>query len=183
MTCDIGFPDYETRVAIIKTKLQERGANFSEEIIDLIGKRVQRNIREIEGILTKMIFHETNFNKPLDATTADKIISELIDRPATNINPNQVISAVAKFFETSTTDIIGKARNKELIEPRQVTVYLLREMLNMSYPFIAKKIGNRDHTTAIYSYRKVVADLVKNAQLSQKIASIKEELSKLGASQ
>ncbi len=181
MTCDIGYPDYETRVAIIKNKLQERAVNFSEEIVDLIGKKVQRNIREIEGILTRLIFHETNFKKALDLQTADKIISELIDKPATNINPNQIINAVAKYFETSPNDIVGRARNKELIEPRQVSVYLLRNMLNMSYPFIAKKIGNRDHTTAIYSFRKISDEIEKNSQLNQKILAIKEELGKLGA--
>ena len=180
MTCDIGYPDYETRIAIIKTKLQERGVNFSEEIVDLIGKKVQRNIREIEGILTRLIFHEANFKKELDLGTAEKIISELVDRQATNINPNQIITAVAKFFETSPTDIVGRARNKELIEPRQVSVYLLRNMLNMSYPFIAKKIGNRDHTTAIYSFRKISQEMEKNTQLNQKILAIKEELNKLG---
>lgn len=181
MTCDIGYPDYETRVAIIKTKLAERGVNFSEEIVDLIGRKVQRNIREIEGILTRLIFHESSFKQPLDVATADKIISELIDKPATNINPNQIIAAVAKFFETSPNDIVGRARNKELIEPRQVSVYLLRNMLNMSYPFIAKKIGNRDHTTAIYSFRKISDELEKNSQLNQKIIAIKEELGKLGS--
>ncbi len=180
MTCDIGYPDYETRVAIIKNKLQERSSNFSEEIIDLIARRVQRNIREIEGILTKMIFHESNSAKPLDMESAEKIIAEISDRVATNINPNQVISAVAKFFDVLDSDIVGRSRNKELIEPRQVCVYMLRDMLNMSYPFIAKKIGNRDHTTAIYSYKKIHEEINRNPALSQKIAGIKDELAKLG---
>lgn len=180
MTCDIGYPDYETRVAIIKNKLQERSANFSEQIIDLIAKRVQRNVREIEGILTKMIFHEVSYQRPIDAESAEKIIAEISDRVGNNINPNQVISAVAKFFDVPDSDIVGRSRNKELIEPRQVCVYLLRNLLNMSYPFIAKKIGNRDHTTAIYSYKKIHEEIGKNPALSQKIAGIKEELTKLG---
>ena len=177
---DINLPDYATRVAIIKTKLQEKLAVLEEEIIDLIAKKVQKNIREIEGILNKIIFHQTTYQKNLEANLVDKIISEMTDRRTANLNPNQVINTVANFFEISTSDITGKARNKELIEPRQITVYLLRELLSMSYPYIADKIGKRDHTTAIYSYNKIVGDINKNPNLNQKILLIKDELNKLG---
>ena len=180
MIVDINLPDYETRVAIIKTKLQEKLAVLEEEIIDLIAKKVQKNIREIEGILNKIIFHQTTYQKNLEANLVDKIISEMTDRRTANLNPNQVINTVANFFEISTSDITGKARNKELIEPRQITVYLLRELLSMSYPYIADKIGKRDHTTAIYSYNKIVGDINKNPNLNQKILLIKDELNKLG---
>ena len=180
MIGDIGYPDYETRVAIIKTKLQEKGANIPEQIVNFIAERAQRNVREIEGVLNKLIFHQNASGKNLDLASAEKIISEMTQKSTANMTPNHIINAVAGFFEMSATDIVSKARNKELIEPRQITVYLLRSMLNMSYPYIANKIGNRDHTTAIYSYKKISDSLVKDQNLNQKIATIKEGLSKLG---
>lgn len=180
MVADIGYPDYETRVAIIKTKLQERNAALSDQIVNMIAERAQRNIREVEGILNKLLFHQNSSQNELDLASAEKIVLEATEKSTANINPTHIINAVAAFFEMSPSDIVGRARNKELIEPRQITVYLLRQMLNMSYPYIASKIGNRDHTTAIYSYKKISDSLVKDQTLNQKITSIKEELSKLG---
>lgn len=180
MITDIGFPDYETRVAIIRAKLQERGVVFDDSIADLIAKKIQRNIRELEGILNKLIFYQTNYQKQLDLANAEKIISDLLDKSSANINPNQIIKVVAGFFEISIDDLTGRARNKEFIEPRQISMYLLREMLNMSYPFIASKIGKRDHTTAIYAYKKICGDINKNNNLNEKILAIKEMVNKLG---
>ncbi len=180
MITDIGFPDYETRVAIIRAKLQERGVVFDDLIADLIAKKIQRNIRELEGILNKLIFYQTNYKKQLDLANAEKIISDLLNKSSANINPNQIIKVVAGFFEISTDDLTGRARNKEFIEPRQISMYLLREMLNMSYPSIASKIGKRDHTTAIYAYKKICGDINKNNNLNEKILAIKEIVNKLG---
>ncbi|MCL4405451.1 MAG: chromosomal replication initiator protein DnaA [Patescibacteria group bacterium] len=175
---DISVPDYETRVAIIKTKLQERGAAIGDELIDVIAKRFQRNIREIEGILNKVIFYQLNYQKPLNLAGIEKIIDETIEHSKPNITPAQIIKAVALFFEISPTNLIGKGRSKEFIEPRQITIYLMREMLNMSYPYIASKIGNRDHTTAIYSYKKIADSVDKDPVLSNKLNMIKETVSK-----
>lgn len=180
MIADISYPDYETRVAIIKTKLQEKNISFSEPVIDLIARRAQRNIREVEGIINKIIFHQTTYHRDLDMPVIEKIVGELTEKINAAINPTNIINAVAAFYEVSSNDIVGRARNKELIEPRQVSVYLLREMLNMSYPFIANKIGSRDHTTAIYSYKKILNSLEKDHTLNQRVLNIKEQLNKLG---
>ena len=180
MTADISLPDYETRVAIIKNKLQERGANLEDEAIDLIAKKIQKNIREIEGVLNKVVFYQTNYKTVVSTNQVEKIVSELTERSRVNINPNQIIKAVAGFFEVSPTDLTGKSRNKEFIEPRQISMYLLRDMLNMSYPYIANKIGKRDHTTAIYACKKIVGDLEKDPNLGERIVAIKEIVNKMG---
>jgi chromosomal replication initiator protein len=179
MVADISVPDYETRVAIIKTKLQERGSLVEDELVDLIARRFQRNIREIEGILNKVIFYQLNYQRPLNLAGVEKIINETIEHSKPNITPAQIIKGVALFFEISPTNLIGKGRSKEFIEPRQITIYLMREMLNMSYPYIASKIGNRDHTTAIYSYKKIAESIDKDPLLSNKLNMIKESVSKL----
>lgn len=180
MTADISCPDYETRVAIIKTKIQERGATLDEELIDYIAKKVQKNIREIEGVLNKVVFYQTNYQKPATLNQVEKIITELTEMSRVNINPNQVIKAVAGYFEISLNDLTGKSRNKEFIEPRQITMYLLREMLDMSYPFIANKVGKRDHTTVIYACKKLLKDIDKNQLLNEKLIAIKDLINKMG---
>ena len=180
LIADISLPDYETRVAIIKNKTQERGAALDNESIDLIAKRVQKNIREIEGVLNKIVFYQTSYQKPISIGQVEKIISELAERSRANINPNQVIKAVASFFEIAANDLTGKSRNKEFIEERQITMYLLRDMLDMSYPYIANKIGKRDHTTVIYACKKLSKDLDKNQPLIDKFTAIREMINKMG---
>ncbi|MBI2013455.1 MAG: chromosomal replication initiator protein DnaA [Candidatus Colwellbacteria bacterium] len=180
ITVDVGLPEYETRVAIIRTKMQERGVTLSDETVDLIAKKAQKNIREIEGILNKLVFHQSAYSKDLSAPIVEKIINEITQKAAPNITPTQVINTVASFFEISPNELISKSRNKQLIEPRQITIYILRNVLNMSYPYIAAKIGNRDHTTAIYSHKKISDQLPKDTNLQRKLETIKEELNKLG---
>ncbi|MDD5710575.1 MAG: chromosomal replication initiator protein DnaA [Candidatus Colwellbacteria bacterium] len=178
MIADISCPEYEARVAIAKTKLQERGASLDDKIVDLVAKRVQKNIREIEGILNKLVFHQITYKRALDISTTEKIISEVTNRSASRATPNQIIKAVASFFEISPNDVIGRSRSKEYVEPRQIVMYLLRDTLNMSYPDIASRVGKRDHTTAIYAYKKMVVDLEKNPELGRKIILIKEDVNK-----
>ncbi len=180
MIADVGYPDYETRVAIIKTKLEEKQIGFEESVIGLIARKFQRNVREMEGILNKLIFYQTTYQKQIDEVLADKVIAEMAQKSTANINPSQVIKAVAGFFEISPNDLIGRVRNKEFIEPRQITMYLLRDMLSLSYPSIAQKIGKRDHTTAIYACKKVEKDINKNPDLNNKILVIKEAVNKMG---
>ncbi len=180
MIVDISYPDYETRLAIISTKLQERAATLEDKIIDLIARKVQRNIREIEGILNKLIFYQSTYKRALDLGMAEKIIAEVADQSATKATPSQILKAVAGFFEISPNDLVGRARNKEFVEPRQITMYLFREMLNMSYPDIASKVGKRDHTTAIYSYKKICEGTTRDNELNQKLLMIKETVNKPG---
>jgi len=180
MIADIVQPDFESRFAIARAKLQEKGIALDDKVIEQVAKRVQNNIREIEGILNKLVFHQITYKKPLDQVTAEKIISEVTNKSASRATPNQIIKAVANFYEVSPNEVVGRSRNKEFVEPRQVSMYLLREMLSMSYPDIASKIGKRDHTTAIYACKKVISDIVKNPDLGQKLVMIKDDVSKVG---
>ena len=177
MTVDIGFPDYETRVAIVKVKLQDRKEDLSDEIVNIIATKVERNIRELEGIINKLVFHK-NHSSSFDVLSAEKIMNDILEQSAVNITHSQIIKSVAEFYEISTADLIGRGRKKEIIEPRQVAMYLLREMLNMSYPFIAEKVGKRDHTTAIYAFDKITHCLNENPAFNQKLTMIKELINK-----
>lgn len=178
MIADISYPEFEARFAIAKAKLQERGVELDDKAVELVAKRVQRNIREIEGILNKLVFHQITYKRPLDPATTEKIISEVTNKSASRATPNQLIRTVANFFEISPNEIMGRSRNKEYVEPRQITMYLLRELLSMSYPDIANRIGKRDHTTAIYACKKITENVEKDPELNQKILLIKEDVNK-----
>jgi len=177
MIADVVYPDYEMRVAIIKTKLSEIKQTLPESSIDVIAQKLTKNIREIEGILNKLIFIKENKGIEIDDSILDEVINKN-SQENRNINPNKIVKAVADFFEISVVDLVGKSRKKEIVEPRQILMYLLREILKMSYPFIGNKVGKRDHTTAIYSCEKIGKDLVKNIGLNQKINLIKDVIYK-----
>jgi len=174
---DISLPDFETRVAIIKVKLQDKKENLDDEIINLIADKIKRNIRELEGIINKMIFYK-NHNPLFDISDVKKIMNEIIEQSTVHITYNQIIKSVAEFYEISPSDLIGRGRKKEIIEPRQVAMYLLRDMINMSYPFIAEKMGKKDHTTAIYAFDKITHSLNTDPSFNQKMTMIKELVNK-----
>lgn len=179
MIVDITYPDFESRVAIINSKLQEKGVSLDDESVSLIAKKVQKNIREIEGILNKICFYWFEREKRMSIIEIEKIVSDVTQRSANRLNPTQIIKAVSDFFEIMPNDLTGRSRNKELVEPRQIAIYLLRDMLDASFPFIASRVGKRDHSTAIYAYKKIENNLSKDPDLNQKIMMIKDVVNKM----
>ena len=178
MIADIGFPDYELRMAILKTKLQNRGVSLSDDVIDMIATKVQKNLRELEGVLNKILFIQSTKNTELSSKQVEGIINESIQQPIKNVSPAQVIKAVADYFQVEVADLTGRCRKNTIAEPRQVAMYLLREVLGMSYPSIGEKLGKRDHTTAIYAYNKLSKEVSKDQNLNQKIIAIKDIIQK-----
>ena len=178
MIADIGFPDYELRMAILKTKLQNRGINLSDDVIDIIATKVQKNLRELEGVLNKILFIQNTKNTELSSKQVEEIINESIQQPIKNVSPAQVIKAVADYFQIDVADLTGRCRKNTIAEPRQVAMYLLREVLGLSYPSIGEKLGKRDHTTAIYAYNKLSKEISKDQNLNQKIIAIKDIIQK-----
>lgn len=178
MIADISYPDYELRVAITKAKAQEKKIVLSDDIVNLIGSKIQKSIRELEGVLNRIAFYQSRRNEPVGIKLAEQIISEMVERPIKNINPNQIIKAVADFYEVSPFDLINRSRKKEIAEARQIAMFLLREILKLSYPYIGRKLGKRDHTTAIYAYEKIAQEINKNQNLNQKVLAIRELIDK-----
>ena len=177
MIADVGYPDYETRVAIIKSKLEEKKMTLTDDLINIIANKVKRNVRELEGVI-----HKISLKSEREGIIAKTVIMdtlrETISQPSLNISPQQIIQAVAHFFEISPEDLTNRSRKKEVVEPRQIAAFLMRELLNLSYPFIGEKLGKRDHTTIIHSCDKIAQGINKNASLNQKILLIKEEVYK-----
>jgi len=174
MIVDISYPDYEMRLAIIKNKLQEKNSQLPDNVCELIANKVQRNVREIEGIINKVLFYYEVKNIEPTIAMVEEIINNILQQSSKNITSAQIIKAVSDFFELTQPDLIGHSRKKEFIEPRQITSFLLRDLLRMSYPDIGEKLGKRDHTTAIYSCNKIAKEINKNQTLNRKIILIKE---------
>jgi len=178
MIVDITYPDYEMKMAIIKNKMAEKSISMPDEVCHIIATKIQRNIREIEGILNKLHFFKELKGDDFDVKSAEEVINATIQQNIPNIHPTHVIKSVAEFFEISHTDIVNKSRRKEYVFPRQIAMYLLRDMLGMSYPDIGDKMGKRDHTTAIHSFEKIAKQITKDRDLNQKVILIKEVINK-----
>jgi chromosomal replication initiator protein len=177
LIADINYPEYEMRVAIIKSKLQETNQTLSDEVIDIIAKRIKKNIRELEGVLNKIVFYQEAKHSLVDVKTAQEIIEKSIQNLSRRVSDDQIMKSVAEFFNIPIHDLITRGRKKEVVEPRQIAMYLLRDILDMSYPYIGEKLG-RDHTTAIHAVEKINQEINKNSTLNQKILLIKEAIYK-----
>ncbi len=178
MVVDISPPDYETRIAIIKTKLQQKNKDLPDSVVDVIATKVRKNIREIEGIVNVVLFYQEQKNADLTPQVVEEIIKKNTEHTPENITPNHIIRATANFFQIPVDDLIGKCRKKEFVKPRQVAIFLLRDMMELSYPHIGELVGKKDHTTAIHAYEKVNKELNKNSDLNQKIILIKDIVNK-----
>lgn len=178
MIADVGYPDYELRCAIVKTKAQEKNLIVDDEVVNLIASKIQKSVRELEGAINRLLFQQARRGEVITLKIAEQIVSDVVSEPVRNINPQHILKAVADFYEISPVDLVNRSRKKEIAESRQITMYLLRDLLNLSYPYIGRKLGKRDHTTAIYAYEKISKEMTRNTNLSQKIIAIKELINK-----
>jgi chromosomal replication initiator protein len=174
MVADVGKPDIETKIAILKKKAQEKGLNLNDEILNYIASCIHNNVRELEGALNKILaYHELRGIKP-DLESVKTILNDLItDIQSRSLTPKNIIEAVVKYYDITMKDLLGKGRKKELVRPRQMAIYLIRKELNTSYPSIGNELGGRDHTTAMHAYNKVCKELEENEKTKQEINSIK----------
>ncbi|MEA3449454.1 MAG: chromosomal replication initiator protein DnaA [Patescibacteria group bacterium] len=177
MIADITPPDTETKVAILNSKCREKNYNLEDEILYYIAENMKNNIRELEGALNRLIaYHEFNNSQPSLDTTKSVLNSLFSSIKLKSITSRQVMQLVAKYYDLSEKDLIGKSRKKELVYPRQISMYLMRKELNTSYPTIGQELGGRDHTTAMHAYKKIKKDVDKNERIKQDIESIKQTL-------
>ena len=173
LIADVGYPEYEMRIAILKGKLQERSQELTDEIIEIIAKKVKKNIRELEGVLNQVLFAQETKKRDVSLNEIDEIIKKSIKKFSDRVSDDQILTAVASFFNLVPADLVKRIRKKEVVEPRQIAMYLLRDILDASYPYIGDKMG-RDHTTAIHAVEKISQEINRNSSLNQKINLIKD---------
>ncbi|MCX6721009.1 MAG: chromosomal replication initiator protein DnaA [Candidatus Staskawiczbacteria bacterium] len=175
MIADVSLPDYETRLVILKTKLQEKNMDLSEEILDYIATNVKKNIRELEGALNKLLVYN-KINQTLDLETVKKLLKGFVFSPFDVANYKKIIETVAKFYNLDEKNLFDVTRRKEIVRPRQVAMFLLRKELKYSFPAIARKFGGKDHTTAIYAYKKILQENEENNKLTEELNLIKQRI-------
>jgi len=175
MIADISLPDYETRLVILKQKMQEKNIDVPEDITDYIASNVKKNIRELEGALNKILVY-AKINKGLNLEMAKKLLKGFIFSPFDVANYKKIIETVAKFYNLEERNLFDETRRKEIVRPRQVAMFLLRKELKYSFPAIARKFGGKDHTTAIYAYKKIFKENEENNKLTEELNLIKQRI-------
>jgi chromosomal replication initiator protein len=177
MIVDTSTPDMETRAAIIQAKAQEKNFFLPDEFSHLIAENINSNIRELEGALNKVIaFHELKNTEPTKESVKSILATLTTQNVKRSITPKEVVSIVTKYFDITLDDILGKSREKRLSFPRQITMYLLREELKLSYPAIGDELGGRDHTTAMHAHTKISTHIESDAKLKQDLGAIRQQL-------
>jgi chromosomal replication initiator protein len=175
LIADIQMPDLETRQAILRYKAEKIGRNVSNEILDMIARRVQSNIRELEGALNRIVAFADLSGLPLTLQLAEMALADLIPQ-ARSVPPQKLIEIVAREWETSVEALQGRDRSARVAEPRQVAMYLLRSETNASLPQIGAVLGGRDHTTVMYAIQKITTDIETRDDMKRKVRRVKEQL-------
>jgi chromosomal replication initiator protein len=175
LIADIQPPDYETRLAILRSKAERAGYRMESDILELIARRVQSNIRELEGALTRIAAFADLSGLPMTAQMVEMVLSDLLPRRS-EVQPDEVLRKVADTFGVGMERMLGRDRSREVALPRQIAMYLLREESNISLPQIGEALGGRDHTTVMYGCEKVADLLEQDDRLRRQVIDIKEQL-------
>jgi chromosomal replication initiator protein len=175
MIVDIGSTDFETRCAILQNKASQRNVTLDQAVVEFLANHIQTNIRELEGALNHLLAFCEMRNLTPDLGIAVNLFGSLRARPR-HLSSKQIIERTAKFFQISMEDILSPKRDKDIVVPRQVAMYLLRSELHLSYPKIARELGRKDHTTAIHSVDKIEKELNFDTLLKDNLKEIREKL-------
>jgi len=175
LTADIQPPDLETRLAILRSKAERTGRQISDEILESIARRVQSNIRELEGALNRILAFADLSGSSLTPNLVEVALADLLPQRS-DIAPAKIIELVAKEWQTSVDALMGRDRSQKVAQPRQVAMYLLRKETDASLPQIGEVLGGRDHTTVMYAIEKIANDIETKADLRKRVVNIKQQL-------
>lgn len=172
MIVDIIEPDYESRLAIIKSKAKNTPYPLTDDVIEYIADVIQGNIRELEGNIKTILLQADVKKKPLTLVDIKQILKNSL-KPKKTLGIGEIVKIIANFYNVDEHTIYEKTRRKEIVYARQVIMYILREDFNISYPLIGQKLGGKDHTTVMHSYEKIKQDLQTNGTLRDEIEQLK----------
>lgn len=170
---DIQPPDLETRIAILRKKAQTEDFNVPYDVLDYIANYIDSNIRELEGALVRLVAFATITNKPLNMTTASEALKDILPPPRPKkITIESIQKTVSKYYGLEVSELLSKKRNKQLVHPRQIAMYLCRRLTDASYPQIGEQFGGRDHTTVIHANEKVEREIQTDGELAAAIEDL-----------
>lgn len=177
MIADISPPNYEMRLAVLQSKMANVKIQLPAEVLECVAQKIQNNIRELEGALTRIVaFGQLNNTIPTLEETEGLLGGILVNPGKRLLKASDVIRVVGKHYNLKKEELLGKRRNKEIVVPRQILIFLLREELDLPYTTIAREVGGKDHTTIIHNYNKIKNLLLENNETEIEISTIKERL-------
>ena len=176
MIADVGLPDFETRLAILKLKAKQKGTFLEDDILGYIATNIQKNIRELEGALNRVIAVNQVYNRNLDIKETKRVLATYLSTPYRKTTPQLILKSVSDFYNLPLQDLTKRSRKKEVVRPRQMAMYLLREETKYSFPEIGQRLGGRDHSTVIHAYEKIKLEEENNEITKQEIVLIKERI-------
>lgn len=176
MSIDIQMPDLETRCAIIETKAALSGVELARETTEYLASHIKTNIRELEGALNQLLAYAEMRGITPDISTAEGLLGNVRRSRPQYVTAKQIIDKTAKYFSLSPVEICSAQRDKHIVTPRQIAMYLLRSELHLSFPKIANELGRKDHTTAIHSVEKIEKSIKLDFAIREQVAEIRERL-------
>ncbi len=176
MAIDIQMPDFETRCAIVQTKASLSGIELARETTEYLANNIKTNVRELEGALNQLLAYAEMRGVTPDITIAEGIIGNARHSRPQHLTPKQIVDKTARHFQIETKEICSAKRDKHIVVPRQIAMYLLRSELHLSFPRIAGELGRKDHTTAIHSVEKIEKAVKLDLLIREQVAEIREKL-------
>src|SRR3989344_2034688 len=176
MVADVGLPDFETRLAILKLKAAERNYELNLEVLTYIATHIQKNVRELEGALNRVMAFGQIYNRIPDLKEVKNILNTYLSTPYRKTSPQTILKSVADFYNISLTDLVKRSRKKEIVRPRQIAMFLLREETKLSFPEIGQKLGGRDHSTVIHACEKIKNEESIDEPIKHELTLIKERI-------
>jgi chromosomal replication initiator protein len=176
LTADISEPEYEARLAILKTKVVNKELAPESDVLEYIASSIQKNIRELEGALNLVIARSKLKGRRLTLEEARTSLEQITAKSKKIVTTAQIIRAVSDFYDLGIDGLLERSRRREVVKPRQIAMYLLREDYHGSYPLIGQKLGGRDHTTALHAYYKISNELKKDSKLVEELRLIRAKL-------
>ncbi len=179
LIADVQPPEYETRVAIIKRKAALYNLKIPDEVVELIAKNIKTNVRELEGTIKKLkAYHSLWGQAPSLALAKDAMEAVIKENTSTTVTPASIIDHVARYFNISVDQLLSNKKTNEIVFPRQMAMYIIRETTNLSLPEIGKEIGGKNHTTVLYSIRKLEETMRSDPKIKKIAAELIENIKK-----
>ncbi|MGO1580503.1 MAG: chromosomal replication initiator protein DnaA [Peptoniphilaceae bacterium] len=177
LVVDISAPDLETRIAILRSKANSEGYDVPDEVINFIAHNVKSNIRELEGALSRVMAYSKLTTGTINEQTAAIVLKDIYSTKKTKVvNSKTIKEVVAKNFKITVEDIDSKKRTRSIAHPRQIAMFLTRELTDLSLPKIGEEFGGRDHSTVIHAYNKIEKDMENDTSLKIKINNLKRDI-------
>jgi len=173
---DLQPPDFETRLAILRSKIQSDNIQISNSVINYIAANIKSNIRELEGCLIKLLAHSSIYKTDINVELATKILKDFIKEKERRITLERIIKTVSEFYNIDVEEIKGNKRSKSIVQSRQIAIYLARKLTNLSLKEIGNNFSKRDHSTILHSFNKIENLIRKNKRIKGDISTIKSKL-------